>query len=77
MQAVAVPDQAERIRPEAVADRLDDGHRGRGGDRRVDRVAASLQHAQARLRGQRMRGRDDVAAEDRQALARVALGPVE
>ena len=40
----------ERVAAEAVAARLDDRHRRRGGDRRVDRVAALPQHAQAGLR---------------------------
>ena len=34
------------------------------GDRRVDGVAALLHHPEPGLRGERMRGRDDVAGED-------------
>ena len=77
VQTLAVPQDAERIGAEPVADRLDDGHRRRRRDRRVDRIAAGQQHAQPGLRGHRMRGRHDIAAEDRQPLARVAGTPVK
>ena len=40
-------------------------------------IAALPEHAQARLRGIGMRGRDDVAAEHRHALAGVTGTPVE
>ena len=66
-----------RREPRPLLQRLDDRHRRRRGDRRIDRVAARQQHAQAGLRGQRVRGGDDVAGEHRQALAGVAGGPVE
>ena len=77
VQRLAVPQQAERVGAEAVADRLGQRDHGRGGNRRVDRVATLVQHAHAGLRRERVRGRHDVAAEHGQALAGVAGGPVE
>ena len=56
---------AKRSRADAVAARLDDRQRDRGGQRRVDGVAAAREHRDARLRGERLRGRDDVAGEER------------
>ena len=77
VQLMAVPQNAKRVRPQAVADRLNNGHGGCGGNGRIDRVAAVLQHAQTGLRGQRVRGAHHVAAKHRQALAGVAVGVVE
>ena len=77
VQPGAVPHDAERVGAEPVAHRLDDRHHGGGGDRGVDRVSAARQHALARLRGHRVRGGDDVAAEHRQAPARIPGVPVE
>ncbi len=77
VQLRAVPHQRERIAAETARDRLD--HRdGRGRrDRRVDRIAALPQHAQAGLRGERMRSRNDVAREYGQARCRIRVLPVE
>ena len=77
MQLRSVPEDAERVRAEAVAARLDDRHHRRRGDRSIDGVAAALDHAEARLRRERVRGRDDVAREDRDARRRVARLPIE
>jgi hypothetical protein len=51
-------------------------HRGRG-NRGIDGIAAFPQHPQAGLRGQRMRRRNDIAREHRQALRRIWVLPVE
>ena len=77
LQRLPIPQDAEHVRPEAVAARLDDGHHRRRGDRGVHRIAAALQHLQPGLRAQRVRGRDDVAGEHGGAAARVARLPVE
>ena len=74
VQLLPVPEDAERVRAQAVAHRLGDGQRCGGGDGRVHRVAALQQHAQPGLRGQGVRGADDVAREQRQAGAGVAVG---
>ena len=52
VQFLAIPQNAERVRTQAVAAGFDDGHHRGGGDRRIDRIAAGLQHAQSGLRGQ-------------------------
>src|SRR5581483_9838421 len=62
--------QRERVRADPVRAGLDDGERDRGGDRRVDRVAALQQHAQAGLGGQRLTGRDDAPRRHQRKTAR-------
>ena len=60
-----VVDDRQQVAADAVHARLDDReHRG-GGDRGVDRVAAVLQHLEARRRCQRLAGRDHAVAADR------------
>ena len=56
---------------------LDDRQRDRGGERRVDGVAAALQHRDARLHRERLRRRDRVAREDRLPAGGVGEAPVE
>ena len=75
VQLRAVPQDAEGVGAQAVAAGLDDRHRGRRGDGRIHRVAAVGQHAQPGLRGQRVRGGDDVAREHRPARRGVARCP--
>ncbi len=77
VQLLAVPQDAERVAADAVARRLDHGQRDRGRERRIDGVPPFQQHAQARLRCKRLRGRDDVAREHRHALRRIGKLPVE
>ena len=77
VQGLAVPQDAERIRTQAVAAGLHQRHHRGGGDGGVYRIAAGLQHAQARLRGQRVRRADDVARKHRAALAGVTGGPIK
>jgi len=54
VQCLAVPQQAERVTAQPVADRLDDGHGGSSSNRRINRIAAAGQHGQPSLRGQRV-----------------------
>ena len=77
MELLAVPQNAEGIRAQAVAHRLDQGHDGRGGNGRIHRIAPGLQDAQAGLRGQGMRGGHHIAGKDRQAGAGVGVVRVE
>jgi hypothetical protein len=69
MQALAVPEDGEVVAAQAVGAGLDDGHRRGGGDGGVDGIAATLQHAQAGLRRQRLRGGDHIARKQRAAHA--------
>ena len=66
VQLLTIPEDAERIRAQAVAHRLGDRQCRGGGDGRVHRVAALQQHAQAGLRCQRVRGAHDIARKQRQ-----------
>ena len=77
VQALAVPQDAEGIAAEAVADRLAHRHGGGRGHGGIDRIAALLQHAQPGLRRQRVRSGDQIAAEHRQARRGVARSVVE
>ena len=77
LQPLAVPENREQVAAQAVRYRLDDRQRRRGGDHRVDRVAALQQHAQACRGRQRLRSRDDVARHQRAADRRVGVGPLE
>ena len=52
--------QPENRRPRYRAVRLDDGQRGTDRDRRIERIAAGLEHQQAGLGGQRMGGGDRI-----------------
>ena len=76
-ELAAGPQDREQIGAEPVAAGLDDRQRDRGGERRVDRVAALGEHRDARLRGERLRRRDDVAREDGLAPRRIGQLPVE
>ena len=67
MQLLAVPQDAEGVAAQAIADRFADRHGRRRRHGGIDRVAALLQHAKARLRRQRVRGGDHVAGEHRQS----------
>ena len=53
-----VPDDGEEVAAQPADEGIDDLERGVGGDRRVHRVAASLEHVEAGLRGERMRRGD-------------------
>ena len=77
VQLLAVPQNAKRIRTQAVAHRLGNRQGSGSGDGRVDGITALPVHAQARLRGQRVRGADDVARKDRQARRAVGVGKVK
>ena len=70
VQLLAVPDDRVRVRADAVRHRLDQRQRDRGGEDRVDRVAACGEHLQARLRGERLRRGDDVLARAAACAAR-------
>ena len=76
-ESATVPDDREKVAAEAVAARLDDGQRDRGRERRVDGIAAALEHPDARLGGERLRGGDRIAGEDRLPPGRVGHCPVE
>ena len=77
LQRGAVPQDAEHVGAQAVAAGLHDGHHRGRGDGGVHGVAALLQHLQARLRAQRVRGGNHVAGEDGGTLAGVAGLPIE
>ena len=77
MQGLAVPQDRERVRAQAVAARLDHGQRHGGRDRSVDRIAALGQHRQPRLRRQRLRGRHHVGRQHGRALRRIGQRHVE
>jgi hypothetical protein len=63
--AAGFGDDREEVRAEAVARRLHQRHRGAGGDRGIDGVAAALQHIEPDLGRERMAGRDDPVLRDR------------
>ena len=77
VQLPAVPDHGKTVAAQAVGDRLDQRHAGRRSDRRIHRIAALEQHAQAGLRRQRMGGRDHIARKQRNAVARIRVAPIE
>jgi hypothetical protein len=72
---LGIPIDHEQVAAEAAAHRLDDGDHGRRGDRRIGRIAARLQHVQARLRRQRMARRHDAVPGDRDATALIGHWP--
>src|SRR6185503_19898881 len=72
-----IPDDRKQGAAQAVAARLDDGKGDRRCQRGVDRIAASLQHGDARLRRQWLRGGDDVARANRLTARWVRQAPVE
>ncbi len=74
VQLLAVPDDGEGVRADAVGHRLHHRQRDRGGEGRVHRAAALGEHPQARLRGERLRGAHDVCRQDR--LSRPGVGEV-
>ena len=76
MQFLAVPEDGKPVAADAATGGLDHRQRHGGGQRGVHRVAASQQHAQAGLCGQRMRGGNHVAAQHRAALRGVGQGPI-
>ena len=63
VQLLAIPEDAEGVRAQAVAHRLDDGHGRRRRNGRVHRVAACPQHAQAGRRPPRVGGGHGIARE--------------
>ena len=63
-QLAVAPDEREAVAADAGRHRLDDAQHGRGGERRVDRVAAALERPQARLRRERLAGGDHPARGD-------------
>ncbi len=62
-EGLAVPHDREEIAAEAVAARLDHRQRDGARERSIDRVAALLQHGDARTDRERLRRRDDVTRE--------------
>ena len=69
MQLAAMPNQGESVAANTVGRRLEHRQGRCGGNRRIDRITAGLQHLEAGLRGQWLRGGhhaasgvDDVAA---------------
>ncbi len=77
VQLAAIPHDGEGIAAQATGNGFDYGKRSSRRDRRIDGIAALLQHAQAGLRRQRLRGGDDVTGEDGRACRRIGVGPVE
>ncbi len=67
MQLPAIPQNAKRVAAQAVAHRLQDGHRSGGGDRGIDGVPAGLHHSQPGLRCLWVRGGDHIAGKHRGA----------
>ena len=68
VQLAVEPEQREGVAADAVVGRLADGEHRRRRQRRVDRVAARLERAHARARGQRVaRGHHRVGGDRRQA----------
>jgi len=59
--AVGGPVAREHVPAESRRGGFDDVQRGRGGDGRVEGVAAVFEHGDARLRGQRLARGDDAA----------------
>ena len=77
MQGLAIPENCKGVTAQAIAHGLANRHDCRCGDGGVNRVAASVQHGQPGLRAQRVRGRDDVAGEERNARAGVRVLKIE
>ena len=77
MQRFAVPQNAKRVRAQTAADRLDDGQHRCCGNGGVHRIAALPQDTQARLRGQGVRGGNNVAGEYGETCAGIGIGKVE
>ncbi|MNL32864.1 hypothetical protein D3C87_1547420 [compost metagenome] len=67
MQFFTVPDDGKRIAANSVTGRLNDGERHGGCNRRVNGIAAELQHAHPSLRRQRLRGGDRIVPHHRRA----------
>ena len=68
LAGLRIPDKREAIAAQSGADRFHKSENGIGGHRRIHRGAASLQHLDRRLRGQRMRSaRGAVQAQRRRA----------
>src|SRR4029453_18086385 len=76
-ECAAIPDDGKKIAADAVAARFEDRQGDGGRQRRVDRVAATLKHRDARLRGERLRRRYRVARENGLTPRRVGQCPVE
>jgi hypothetical protein len=54
VQLLAIPQDAEGVRTDAVTGRLDDGEGNRRRKRRVNGIAAALKHAEPGLGGERL-----------------------
>ncbi len=67
MELFAIPDDGEGIAANPVAGGFNHRQRHRGGDSRINGVAAQLQHLHPRLRRQRLRGGNRVMAHHRRA----------
>ena len=71
MQFLAIPQDTEGIRPQPIARRLHHRQRRGGGDRRIHRIAPLLHHQKPCLRGQWLRGRDDIIGNHGGSVGRV------
>ncbi len=66
---LCIPDDGKQIAADAARHRLEQTHRGIGGDRRIDRVATVLEDIEADLRRQRMAVRDHAVIGERNRAA--------
>ena len=73
VKCASVRDDAEGIRAEAVPRRLDHSEGDRGRKDGVDRVAASLDHAEPGLRCERVRGRNDIGRHHRRSARCISI----
>ncbi len=71
VEVVVVPDEREDVAAEPVHRRLDDRQGGGRGDGRVDGVSTLLEHREAGLRGERVRGGHHLPREDGRAMGEV------
>ena len=66
----AIPDKGERVTSDAVGRRFDDSQCDCGGQGRIDGIATTLQHLQARLGGEGFTGRNHAPAGDHRLATR-------
>jgi hypothetical protein len=65
VQVRPIPYDREGVRSEAVARRLQDGEGDGGSQRRVNRIAALMQHSQASLGRERLRCSHHIVGQHR------------
>ena len=76
VQLLAVPDDGKAVAADAAARGLDHRERHRRGQCRIHGVAASQQHGEAGLRGQRLRSADHITPQHRRAVRGIGKRPV-